>query len=79
MAGERRQTGEEIAAEIQAEIDAVRSFIQGSGIPLDKLDAAAALVYEWERDDEPDARVLVVKIARLLGGDRDQSSGLHGT
>lgn len=43
------------------------AMLRDSGIPMEILDACALLVYEWQRDNEPDARVLVVKIAEVLG------------
>ena len=44
----------------------VERLVAESGLSDDKLYAAARLVYQWERGDEPDARVLVVRIAKLL-------------
>ena len=53
----------------------ILAMLRDSGIPMKVLDACALLVYEWQRDNEPDARVLVVKIAEVL---RDAFSSKNG-
>jgi hypothetical protein len=47
-------------------IEEVMTILRQSGIPIETLNECAKLVYEWEESDEPDARLLIVKIARLL-------------
>jgi hypothetical protein len=44
----------------------VLAILDGSGIPAETLDTCSRLVYEWERSNEPDARVLVVRLAQAL-------------
>ena len=44
----------------------VLTMLETCGIPIETLDTCATLVYEWTCSDEPDARVLVVKIAEVL-------------
>jgi hypothetical protein len=44
----------------------VLAALRASGIPMETLDACATLLHEWACGDEPDARILVVKIAEVL-------------
>jgi len=46
-------------------VDVVK-VLNESGIASEKLDQCAHFIYEWERGDEPDARLVVIKIARVL-------------
>jgi hypothetical protein len=53
----------------------VLAMLRGSGIPWKTLEPCAALVYEWERGNEPDARLFVVKIAKVLQGAFEAKNG----
>ena len=57
------------AAELAAIIDT-------SGIPLKALDTCARLIYEWEQSGEPDARLVVIEVAKVLAR---ASSSLRGS
>jgi hypothetical protein len=46
----------------------VARFLRDSGLSDDILTLGSALVDDWCGSDEPDARVLVVRIAFLLRG-----------
>jgi hypothetical protein len=56
--------------------DEVLAVIDRSGISLEILDACARLIYEWELSGEPDARLVVIRMAKVLA---NASSSTHGS